>query len=346
VINMAKIKWTADFCSNSGYGEAARQYCLALHQLGQDLICDDFHGMYPIGYTWMAETVGKDPRGYLQITHALPSMVSEAYYTVFEFDRAPEEWRRILEKAKLVFTASEYSAYSLASVCDIAKIHVIHHGVNQKFNKTVEPMEFNEELPSFKFLSVFEWIERKCGDRLLKAFTQEFGKEEDVCLILKTRHPTRPTAMQIRKWVNDENVYWFDGFIPELAPLYRACNAYVSCSAGEGWGETLSEAMACGLPTIGSRCGGNLEFMNDDNSFLVECEDWQMVGENVLFNIIKPWFQYQPPKIDEMRKAMRLVYEGGDEVKHRAKNATRITKDFSWEKAAKELITIVEAYQV
>ena len=31
----------------------------------------------------------------------------------------------------------------------------------------------------------------------------------------------------------------------------------------------MAEAMACGVPTIASNYSGNLEFMNNDNSWLV-----------------------------------------------------------------------------
>ena len=56
----------------------------------------------------------------------------------------------------------------------------------------------------------------------------------------------------------------------EIPRLYAAADAYVSASRGEAWGRPYMEAMAMGLPTIGTRFGGNLEFMSDANSWLVD----------------------------------------------------------------------------
>ena len=54
--------------------------------------------------------------------------------------------------------------------------------------------------------------------------------------------------------------------------LYAAADAYVLPTRGEGWGRPYMEAMAMGLPTIGSRWSGNLEFMHDGNAWLVDGE--------------------------------------------------------------------------
>src|SRR5688500_17501118 len=55
----------------------------------------------------------------------------------------------------------------------------------------------------------------------------------------------------------------------ELASLYRATRAFVLASRGEGWGRPYLEAMACGIPVIGTCAGGNEDFMNPENSNLV-----------------------------------------------------------------------------
>ena len=54
-----------------------------------------------------------------------------------------------------------------------------------------------------------------------------------------------------------------------LPLLYKEADALVMASRGEGWGLPLAEAMAMGLPTIGSNWSGSTEFMDSSNSFLV-----------------------------------------------------------------------------
>ncbi|MEP6754165.1 MAG: glycosyltransferase, partial [Chthonomonadales bacterium] len=56
----------------------------------------------------------------------------------------------------------------------------------------------------------------------------------------------------------------------DLLDLYRESDAFVLPSRGEGWGRPYMEAMALGIPTIGTNWSGNTAFMNEGNSFLVD----------------------------------------------------------------------------
>jgi len=342
---MAKIEWLAYFAASSGYSEAARQYCIALKRLGTDLIPTSMNQEYLREYAWMAEDSKKKNDGHFKIVHDIPSCTSPGIYTTFEFKPAPSAWAQHLRNAQAVLTPSQSSKEYLGTVCDIEKIHVINHGVNDRFTPfgpSVE-LQFDGELPKFKFLSVFEWVDRKCGDRLIKAFQQAFTQDDDVGLFIKTRN-VRNIPMLINK-VPGCKIYVVDGFVNDMSQLYRAFDSYISCSSGEGWGETLSEAMACGLPTIGSNHSGNLEFMDYENSFLVDVEQWQPIGYNNLEPIVAPWMQHRPPKIDNMVDVMKLVSENSNEVKAIAKKGRRVSQDFTWEKAAKKIIEIVETIQ-
>jgi len=48
-----------------------------------------------------------------------------------------------------------------------------------------------------------------------------------------------------------------------------SCDAYVSLHRSEGFGLTIAEAMAHGKPVIATDYSGNLDFMSEDNSYLV-----------------------------------------------------------------------------
>ena len=58
----------------------------------------------------------------------------------------------------------------------------------------------------------------------------------------------------------------------EMATLYRSVDAFVLPSRGEGWGRPLMEAMASGLPTIGTNASGNIDFMSTENSVLIDVQ--------------------------------------------------------------------------
>ena len=56
----------------------------------------------------------------------------------------------------------------------------------------------------------------------------------------------------------------------ELAGVMAACDCYVSLHRAEGFGLGPAEAMALGKPVIATRYSGNLDFMTDANSYLVD----------------------------------------------------------------------------
>lgn len=56
----------------------------------------------------------------------------------------------------------------------------------------------------------------------------------------------------------------------DLLALYRRTDILVSLHAAEGFGLHLLEAMAMGKRVVATSFGGNVDFMNDKNSFLVD----------------------------------------------------------------------------
>jgi L-malate glycosyltransferase len=51
--------------------------------------------------------------------------------------------------------------------------------------------------------------------------------------------------------------------VPEVAPLLRAIDIFVSCSSSEAFSNSILEAMACGCCPVGSRVGGTPELIED-----------------------------------------------------------------------------------
>ena len=51
--------------------------------------------------------------------------------------------------------------------------------------------------------------------------------------------------------------------------LMMAADCYVSLHRSEGFGLTMAEAMMCGKPVIATAYSGNVDFMSDDDSFLI-----------------------------------------------------------------------------
>lgn len=301
------------------------------------------------------------------VLHQLPTVMpnSTAYYCVFEFETCPEEWHIPLNNAKLIITQSEFCKEIFERVpgIDKSKIHVAYfpldpnfkpEGVNLKnLIKNRKSAMFLSDY-DFVFGSLFEWVARKKPELMWAAFMEEFPYEEypNIGFINKINIPGGKSH-DFRNWKNwvpkDPRIMIFRERLEDVSAFYRSLDCYCSPTAGEGWGATLAEAMACGIPTIGSRHSGNLSFMNDDNSYLVDVDDWSFIGDdvtNMIPHIVKPSMRWKLPKIESIRKIMREVYElkmaGNPNPK--IKEAIKIKDKLSYENIGKQLQKIIPKY--
>jgi glycosyltransferase involved in cell wall biosynthesis len=69
------------------------------------------------------------------------------------------------------------------------------------------------------------------------------------------------------------------------------------------------EAMAAGLPTIGTRWSGNLEFMNDENSYLIDCEVADVPEGDTSELRLYRGHKWAEPSVEHLRRLMRQVFE-------------------------------------
>ncbi|MBD2257274.1 glycosyltransferase [Pseudanabaena sp. FACHB-2040] len=146
-----------------------------------------------------------------------------------------------------------------------------------------EPLQF-EALPtsiealeadSFKFLFVFDansTLIRKNPKGLLRAFASAFGRSQETCLILKTmnyRHHDEELSEMIAAAPNV--IFINESFSKaQINLLFKLSDAYVSLHRSEGFGRTMAEAMLLGKSVVTSDYSGNVDYCNENTSFLVE----------------------------------------------------------------------------
>jgi glycosyltransferase involved in cell wall biosynthesis len=216
----------------------------------------------------------------------LPGTVNVAR-AMFETDRIPASWKHLLERFHEVWVPCRhnYEVFAAGGVAE-SKLRVIGETLDfDRFRPGLDPERSPLPRPGghFTFLSNFDFSERKGWRELLLAWARAFHPNDPVCLVLKTgsvaqfdgRFARDRIARFLRRRCGRRGtapVRVIARMLPaDVVPrLYAAADAYVSASRGEAWGRPYMEAMAMGLPTIGTRYGGNLDFMSDDNSWLVE----------------------------------------------------------------------------
>jgi glycosyltransferase involved in cell wall biosynthesis len=92
----------------------------------------------------------------------------------------------------------------------------------------------------------------------------------------------------IRSMGLEKNVFLL-GFIGNPVPLLKMSHAFCLLSRSEGFSNALLEAMACGVPSVVTRVGGNPEAIQDgENGFLVPVDDDATAAERLLSLLRNP----------------------------------------------------------
>ncbi|HEY5171413.1 MAG TPA: glycosyltransferase [Acidimicrobiia bacterium] len=183
-----------------------------------------------------------------------------------------------------------------------------------------------EDRPVFLFIFDYRSVtERKNPLGLLHAFTRAFAPDEGPLLVLKSvggnhraidREHVRVAASQ------RPDVIVIEQHLPrtQLDALIARADCYASLHRSEGFGFTIAEAMASGKPTIATAYSGNLDFMNDSNSFLVPyiLEDVPRGCDPYPANA-----RWASPDLAEGARLMRLVVEQPALARERGDQAAR-----------------------
>jgi glycosyltransferase involved in cell wall biosynthesis len=131
---------------------------------------------------------------------------------------------------------------------------------------------------TFKFLFIGGALPRKGIDLLLRAFVETFSTHDDVSLIVHSiygdefkTHVMEALETQYDKYPEivflKQELTWVD-----MVLLYRSVDIYVCPYRNEGFGLTIVEAMANGLPIIITKGGPAAEICEDDHTFWVDAE--------------------------------------------------------------------------
>ena len=202
---------------------------------------------------------------YLACREDLPSTLGRMYYRAMMVAS--------VKRADRIITDSEYSKTDIQRFfkVDAARMDVIYPGVDQTIRKNVDSVKLREVLGRHRIVSsylIYTGIYklRKNHAGLLHSFRVLVNRLEsdragaksasDVQLVIAGpmedgEHNLRRLAQELG--ILDRVV--FTGFVPDedLAALYSGASVYACPSLYEGFGFTVLEAMACGVPVVCSR---------------------------------------------------------------------------------------------
>ncbi|KAK5826572.1 uncharacterized protein LOC108483994 [Gossypium arboreum] len=309
-------------------------------------------------YPPLFETLPCPPTGY----HDFMFVIGR---TMFETDRLNSEHVKRCNRMDSVWVPTEFHVSTFVqSGVDPSKVMKVVQPIDVRFfdPSKYEPLDIaskgnlvlGAKTPNsspgkeFVFLSVFKWEFRKGWDVLLEAYLKEFSKDDGVALYLLTNpyHSSRDFDNKIVQFVEDSDmqkpangwalVYVIDTHIAhiDLPRLYKAANAFVLPSRGEGWGRPVVEAMAMSLPVITTNWSGPTEYLTEENSYPLPVERKSEVTEGPFKGHL--WAE---PSVIKLRALMRHVISNVEEARAKGRQARKdMINSFSPEIVA-EIVT-------
>ena len=264
-------------------------------------------------------------------------------------DRIPPDWAAKCDAMDEVWAPSDHEIEVFAfSGVDRSRLHKVPACIDvEGFGSHVTPVTLAAP-QSWTFLSVLEWGPQSGWDLLLHAYAEEFSADEDVVLLLKLLLPPDMTDQQAAEEIRShlKDTLGLPGPIPRLdlhldpvcPGLYRACDAFVLPSRSGGLGRRAMEAMASGLPVVATGWGGHTEFINRQNSWLI---DYALVDVPDSVWAEMPHLEgsrWAEPSGEHLRSLMREVFENRDEARERGRIARKhIRANYSQEQVAEQV---------
>lgn len=266
-------------------------------------------------------------------------------FLVWEGDRVPDHFIKLADDPRIekILVPSTHTLHAaLETIKDLKlnpvadKLVLAPHGVDHDI---FFPEQYEKTSP-FVFCANkgFRNMEDRGGVQyLLQAFTEEFTEKDDVELRLKVNPAYGIPDMQnviaqiaggrkIAPIKIDVGAYMFK----DMARVYRGGNVFVSPTRAEAFNLPCLEAMACGLPVITTDFGGQAEYVDNENGWIVDGE-----LKNVEHEIQYEGIKWMTPDINQLRKAMREAYELEEStLKVKSKKAANKASEYTWAKTA------------
>ena len=267
--------------------------------------------------------------------------------TMFESDRVNSEHVKRCNQMDYVWVPTDFHVSTfIQSGVDPSKVVKIIQPIDVKFFDPLKykPLDLSSigklvlgtatrnlnSKKEFMFLSIFKWEYRKGWDVLLRSYLKEFSSVDGVALYLLTNpyHSDGDFGNKIVEFVEESGmekpvagwapVYVIDTHIAQtdLPRLYKAVNAFVLPSRGEGWGRPLVEAMAMSLPVIATNWSGPTEYLTEENSYPLPVDRMSEVVEGPFIGHL--WAE---PSVDKLQVLMRHVMSNVEEAKAKGKRA-------------------------
>ena len=224
------------------------------------------------------------------------------------------------------------------------KIKIISHGVD--LNKFF-PKEKSKN--KFKFLMNKGWRNNEDRGGIqygIKAYLEEFNPQDNVELIVKI-NPAYGipdinkliSELKPNKSTAPLKIIFNSLTIEQLNDLYNQCNVFLSPTRAEAFNMPCLEAMSCGLPVITTNFGGQSDYIDNTNGWIIGGELKEVKHELEYEGI-----SWLTPNIEELKKTMRDSYNMWKDgsLNNKIEKCIEMSKDYTWDKTSERIKNLIE----
>jgi len=274
-------------------------------------------------------------------------------YNVWESTRQPDEFfARLLEYDQLWVPSEWQRQCSIDQGYPEDRVKVIPEGVD---GELFQPM--NGRTDDFRFLLFGRWEYRKSTTEIIQAFLVEFERDTNVGMAISVDNSFSIDGFE----TTEERLEHHGLMSPKLEILHfpprntyadylKYSDVFVSCSRAEGWNLPLIEAVACGLPSICSDFGGQLEYAGDLlGVHKVRIKEMKPPQETYPVGSQFPGM-WAEPDFNHLREIMRSLYNQVrdpidiNRIQEALAASCEVRDRFSWESAAEKSFSVIKKF--
>ncbi|MEK7434690.1 MAG: glycosyltransferase [Cyanobacteriota bacterium] len=228
------------------------------------------------------------------------------------------------------------------------KIDVVGLPVNSSMYHKKETNYDLETNKNFNFFCISKFTKSSGIDNLIKAYTSEFTKNDDVCLIIMNDFIyDYEKKIEIEAFIENNKelpkiIIKQNNFIKEeLCDIYNTVDCYVYPYSLEKFGIHVAEAMLCELPVIVTKYGATDDYCNSDNSYQIEAE---LIQENYTLSGINTSgdsFNFLQPDLDNLKEIMKNIFNSPKNTELGKKARKIIVEKYNEKTISDKIISIV-----
>ncbi len=235
----------------------------------------------------------------------------------WEQEHFPVRWHSAFDYYDEIWVPSDFTRRSIAAVSPIPVRQITYPFYLNEAEAIPDRKRFGLPEDAFLFLFNFDFMStthRKNPAGVIAAFRRAFRKDDRAVLVMKSinweHDPAGREALGRR--ADGAPIIFLDPHLSgaEVNALFASVDSYISLHRSEGLGLGMAQAMYLGKPVIGTGYSGNLEFMNSENSLLVNFTMTELEEDSGPYERGTHW---AAPDVEHAAGLMRWVYENREE---------------------------------